>query len=154
MKDINDDKYLIHIEPMYTEGVGGYYMVTTNITNAEIFRQELLKYKNNIEHTWDKNEKMCGWIFYEYIYKIIDIKQTNDNEYEYVLVLLHKCEYEPSKQKFYKLKNVNWKKKISKSKIETRNENVLLKLNYVYNTVTDKWNNVALKKFNILLCNE
>lgn len=150
----NTDKYYIYIEPMYTEGVGGYHMVASDIRNAEIFRQELLKYKNDVESMYDKREQMCGWVFYEYVYKIVDIKQIDDEEYEYKLFPLHEYEYYPDKEKFYKLKKVNWKKKIIKSKIETREECELLKLDHVYNTITDEWNNIALKDFNILLCNE
>jgi len=152
MENNNIDKYYIHIEPMFTQGVGGYHMVTSDITNAEVFRQELLKYKNYVEH--NHNENTCGWVFYEYIYKIIDIKQMIDGDYQYVLMPIHEYEYEPDKQKFYKLKKVNWKKKIVKSKIETREEENLLKFDHIYNTITERWNNIALKEFNILLCNE
>ena len=150
----NTDKYFIEIEPMYTEGVGGYHMVASDIRNAEIFRQELLKYKNDVEHMKEDCGNMCGWVFYEYVYKIIDIKKIDDDKYEYKLFKLHEYEYEPDKVKFYKLKKVNWKKKIIKSKIKTREECELLKLDHVYNTITTKWNNIALKNFNILLCNK
>lgn len=150
----NTDKYFIEIEPMYCEGVGGYRMVASNIRKAEIFRQELLKYKNDVEHGCNKNEDMCGYVFYEYVYKIVDIKQINDDEYEYKLFPLHEYEYEPDKVKFYKLKKVNWKKKIIKSKIETKEECELLKLDHVYNTITNEWHNIALKDFNILLSYE
>lgn len=40
------DKYYIDIETMYTQGTGCYYMISSDKTNIEMLRMELLKKLN------------------------------------------------------------------------------------------------------------
>lgn len=145
----NQVKYFICLEPLYTQGVGEFYMITTDKNYGEIFRQELLKYKNYIVDTFND---LVGWIFYENIYKIINITQVDDDVYEYTLEEIHSYEYEPSKYNNSKMKKVKWEKKIKNKNYITRDDK-LLKENYVYNTINSNVSEINLISFNILLWN-
>ena len=103
-------------------------------------------YKNVIVSSGD----LCGWVFYENIYKIINIVKIDDENYEYILSEIHNHEYEPYKYNNSKLKKINWKK-INKN-YYTRDVNKLLIENYVYNSIGYK--EKELKDFNILMLDE
>lgn len=148
--DGNTLKYLISLEPMYTQGVGNFFMITSNKYFGEIFRQEIFKYKNHIVNT---ENDLCGWVFYENIYKVLSIKQLNDEEFEYALEEIHSYEYEPNKHNDSKIKKVNWKKCIKNKNCSEHNYNKLLKENYVYNSIDDKISEINLKYFNMLMWN-
>lgn len=66
--------YCIRIEPVYSQGVGHFELVTNNIEYVELFRNELHRYKEYIKN--DDSENLECWEFYEYVYKLVDYNQS------------------------------------------------------------------------------
>lgn len=95
--------YYISIESVFNQGTGNYFMITNEICNANIFRQELLKKKNFLLYQ-DKEDLYSCWEFHECIYIITDKKKKYYKGY-----CIADNVYQPNK--FNKLKNVNWNKK-------------------------------------------
>ena len=108
METNNIDKYFIQMESMYTQSVGGFHMISSNKSNVEMLRMELLKDIKYVEYTdgcWSGD--LCGWVFYENIYCVIDIEQIDDEDYKYykyTLATILSCEYEHDKCKVNNLK--------------------------------------------------
>lgn len=153
MEIINIDKYFIQIESMYTQGVGGFHMISSDKSNIEILRMELLKNIKYVEYTVECGfGYLCGWVFYENIYRVIDIKQIVDEDYKYykyTLAPILNCEYEPDKCKVKNLKKVNWDKKIKKKDFITY-EYKFMEEDYVYNTINMEYEIMNINNFNIL----
>jgi hypothetical protein len=143
------NKYFIRIESMYTQGVGDFYMISSNKTSIEMLRMELLKNIKYIEYTCVVDGDLCGWVFYEDIYKIISVKPLDDKYNEYTLYLIHSHEYEPSKCKVKNIKKINWNKTINKKYVVTR-ENEIMKEDFVYNTISNEYDIINIHNFNIL----
>lgn len=95
--------FLTIIEPMYTQGVGNYAMVTDNFEHVTKLRKELYNYKNYIRYI-ENDKELTGWVFYEYIYEITSIidddgtfkyygkelfSQTNEGEYDFQDLVLN-----------------------------------------------------------------
>lgn len=82
---INNKKaimYLVRIEPVYSQGVGYYELITDNIRHINKFRNELVRYKNHLKNE-DEDEgenDLDDWEFYEYVYKLTDYSE-NSNTY-------------------------------------------------------------------------
>lgn len=132
--------YIILIEPLYSQGTGMFRMKTENINNAEIFRQELLKFRNWLVTT---DDEIDAWEFNEYIYKLDD---SDDNKEWYDGYLVAKNEY--SGEKFNKLKKINWTKMKSKT-LETEICRKMINEDCVY---SDEYKDgCPLKQYNILL---
>lgn len=89
--------FLVMVEPMYSQGVGNYTMVTDNFEHVTKLRKELYYYKNYIRYIEEDNE-LTGWVFYEYIYEITSVidddgtfkyygkelfEKTNEGEYDF-----------------------------------------------------------------------
>ena len=130
--------YLIQIEPVYNQATGYYHMITNNINNANIFRQELLKYKNFLlDMNNYENNDLSNWIFSETIYVITNKTKTHYDGYCIASNIY-------TIDKFDKLKQINWEKKPSKI------ENCIVefcRMNWVYYPYKDK---CKLERFNIL----
>lgn len=123
--------YLITIEPMYSQGVGDYLMVTNKIKNVEKLRKQLHKYSKNIYSMYNNNkEDTIGWEFYEYIYKITEIKLNDNDDKEYWGHLISHHIYEPG----YKYIKINYAH-IS-NKLECVNEYSNLDVDIVYDNVS------------------
>ena len=142
------NKYLIEIESMYGEGVGNYYMISSDKMYIEMLRLELLKNIKSVEYTHDDGN-LCGWLFYENIYNIINVKKKTDENYEYTLSHVHDYVYEPHKSKVKNLKKINWNKKINKKHF-TIHKNFLMEENLVYNTINTEYDIININNFNIL----
>ena len=41
--------FFVSIEAMYSQGVGDYVLITDDVKNIELFRNQLLIYKNYLE---------------------------------------------------------------------------------------------------------
>lgn len=65
--------YLVSIEPVYSQGVGDYVMITNDIKNVEKLRMELFKYK---DYLGTIGEDLEDWEFHEHVYKITNIKKN------------------------------------------------------------------------------
>jgi hypothetical protein len=129
--------YLIQIEPVYNQIVGNYYMITNNINSANIFRHELLKYRNFIMQK-NNNDEIAYWEFHERIYKITTKSHTH---YNGICIALNV--YKPLT--FEKLLDIDWN-------LDTGNiENNIIKISYP-NTVYYEYTNkkCKLQNFNIM----
>jgi hypothetical protein len=72
--------YLVRIEPVYSQGVGYFELVTNNIKNVKKFRKELYKYANYV-YEFNPSD-IDSWEFYEYIFKLNNyIPEENDKEF-------------------------------------------------------------------------
>jgi len=127
--------FFISIEPVYSQGVGSFHLLTESIENAEKFRLELFNFKNNLLRNSstlkESLNKLRGWEFYEYVYKITEIKKENDIFNVYGFLILKKCYI----GNFKKLNKINWKRKRSQDvKIIYKDDNI--DVNIVYNTMS------------------
>lgn len=61
--------YLVSIEPIYSQGVGHFELITDNPKYVLIFLNELNRYK---EYLKDVEEIIDGWEFYSTVYKLVD----------------------------------------------------------------------------------
>lgn len=148
MENIN--KYFIEIESMYTQGVGGFQMISSDKDAVQMLRFELLKNIKNVEYISENDkDRMCGWEFYENIYKIVNIEKIDECDSKYTLFPIHDHTYIPSKSKVKNLKKVNWDKKINK-KNNIICEDKFMVENLVYNTMDDTYCIMDINNFNIL----
>jgi hypothetical protein len=67
--------YLIRIEPVYSQGVGHFELLTNNLKLVNKFRNELVRYKNYLKNEEPYN--LDCWEFYEYVYKLINYEPNN-----------------------------------------------------------------------------
>lgn len=85
--------YWISIEPVYSQGVGNYEMITANKQHIEKFRMEQFNFSKHLVSNGEDADDMVGWEFYEYVYKINNITNNESNEIVYNITLLHKQIY-------------------------------------------------------------
>jgi len=146
-------KYYITIEPLYTQGTGGYIMTSSSKESIEMLRFELLKLIKRVEYTDGCGVGLYGWEFYENIYRIIDVKHLNDDnsntDCEYILAPIHSREYIPDNRKINNFKKINWNKRIAKKdyvKIDTQ----FMEEDLVYNYISENYDIININNFNIL----
>lgn len=83
--------YLVRIEPVYSQGVGYFELVTNNVDNVKKFIDELHRYKNYL-YELDPSD-IDGWEFYEIIYKLTNyIPEKNDKIFNGYCIF-NKCYY-------------------------------------------------------------
>lgn len=134
--------YFIIIEPVYSQGVGNYIMLTDNVENIDKFRLQLFNYKNYVKTIDDVEE----WEFYEYVYKVTDVKRIKkDHIYEGILLLqnCHHGDYDYQEHTYDQNDNL-------KSEVIYEN-NKKLKMNYVYNNIDNSKKPCHINIFDILI---
>lgn len=144
--------YLVRIEPVYSQGVGYFELVTNNIKNVKKFRKELYKYANHV-YELDPSD-IDSWEFYEYIFKLNNyIPEENDKEFNGYLVY----------DKYYcgRIKNMET---ITKIKLEKQIEKQIEKncdleefendeqilVDYVYNHIDTSIKPIHIDNFDII----
>lgn len=136
------NNYFVIIEPVYSQGVGNYTLFTDKIDNINKFRLELLKYKNYLK----EKDDIEHWEFYEYVFKITEIKKTKDNSYTYVGTLV------------FRKDNCGDYDFVESNYIENKNDLPELvhqddrkfKINYVYNNFDNSKKPCKIEFFDIL----
>ncbi len=138
--------YLIRIEPVYSQGVGHFELITDNIDYINLFRNQLVKYKNYLNDSdFDDIEH---WEFYEYIYKLInyDVDKKNFKGY-----CLWDKKYSGNFKKLNKLGKNILNRKINKSDILDDfeyDDNILA--DYVYNYIGIEKKPTHISNFDII----
>lgn len=131
MTDTTSTKtYFVLIEPVFSQGVGDYCMITNDITKIDLLRNQLFSFKNYVANK--SIDEMDYWEFYEYVDCLTEITFCK-NEYIYFGYNLH---YNCYNGNFDKLLKINWKDNktpLKNSKIYNYNEK--MELDVVYNNV-------------------
>jgi hypothetical protein len=141
--------YLVQIEPVYTQGVGHYQLITNNIQYVDAFRNQLVNYKNDLKKHFSDDELECSWELNEYIYKLVDYDET---KMEFNGYCVHDKKYAGN---FEQLVDVdvhllNGVHLLENQKIsEFEYDNVLL-LDYVYNFIDSNEEPVHISHFQII----
>jgi hypothetical protein len=133
--------YYISIEPICSQGVGNYEMITNNINYGEKLRQELFKFAKYIKSLNDFD--VCEWVFSEHIYKVNEIDENN--EITYKISNIHSQDYNFN---IVELVQIDWNFQIDTA--ETLECDEKLKLNMVYNNIDNSVKPCKINKFNIL----
>lgn len=143
--------YLVRIEPVYSQGVGHFELITDNINNVKKFRNELYRYQN---YVWKLDPSdINSWEFYEYIYKLIDyIPDENDKIFNGYCIY-DKC----YKGKFNKIDTISKNKlneQISKIEdtMEFENDEQIL-IDHVYNYIDISIKPIHIDNFDIICKN-
>ena len=141
--------YLIRIEPVHSQGVGHFELVTNNIHFINQFRNELVRYKNHLKNEYSEDELDC-WDFYEYIYKIINYKPKSKKFDGYCL---HEKIYSGNFRRLYNLKNnkniFTQLNELSKN-LESFEYNDIILLDYVYNYIDIEIKPIHINNFDII----
>lgn len=135
--------YLVTIEPIYNQGTNSYSMITDDIAVANIFRHQLLKYRNHLvkEKVFDCDE-LAGYLFEESIYKITGKNKSGTHHNGYLLSFDNR-----NAKDFTSLKEVVWD--IPKKCTEIEKDIVKVYTpNFVYYPCNKKKKHID--KFNIL----
>lgn len=69
--------FLVSIEPVYSQGVGGYYMISSNIENIQKFRNQLVEMREYIVK--NEPEEIESWYFVENVFRINSIDEENES---------------------------------------------------------------------------
>lgn len=134
--------WYVCFEPVYSQGIGNFEMITKNIKNIKLFLNEFDKYKNYLE-TIDGNIE--NWEFYEYVYEIFNY---DENKILYDAICIYKKYHvgkniETRKINFQKDNNIN-------GQIEKINFDHKVKLNNVYINYEYPPLEIEFKHFDIL----
>jgi hypothetical protein len=138
--------YLIRIEPVYSQGVGHFELITNNIEYVELFRNELHRYKEFLKND-DPDDLEC-WEFYEYVYKLVDYNQSNNKFKGYCLL---DKKYSGNFKKLNKLGKNILNYKITKSDVLDDfdyDDNILA--DYVYNYIDNEIKPIHISNFDII----
>jgi len=120
--------YLVKIEPIYSQGVGWFELITENKKYIEDFINELKRFKNYLK---ESGEDIENWEFYEYIFKLVDIDYENNKCKGYCI---YESNYSGDEEKISKI--IDFDKQIDENIDEHESfeyNPVDLKINYVYN---------------------
>jgi len=127
--------YIIIEEPIYSQGLGNYIMITHDKENIYKLKKQLYEYKNNIINGLYNGNNDCNdiskWEFLERVYEVSEI-YFNDSTgtYEYWGYLLaEKCNCGN-----YELVFDDYSNKISKS-VKIHTSLMEMKKNYVYDNL-------------------
>lgn len=135
-----NELYWISIEPVYTQGVGNYEMVTRNKDHIQKFRMEQFNFSKRLA---SNGEDEVGWEFYEYIYRINNITVGKSNEIIYNLTQLHKQIYSFDIEELTPI-NFNIESNEPEETLEYDNE---LILDMVYNNVDCSIGPIRIESF-------
>lgn len=137
-----ENYYYVYFEPIYSQGVGSFEMITSSISNVELFLNEFDKYIKYLETIDDDIE---NWEFYENVY-VLENYKNNMCEFN------AKCIY----KKYFTGTNIQQNRKINfnmctQNKIsqKIKFDNVP-KLNNVYVNYEFPPLEIEFKNFNIL----
>lgn len=136
--------YLVKIEPVYSQGVGHFELITDNVKYVEHFLNELDRYKNYLKQL---EENMEEWEFYEYVYKLVDF---NSNTNKCSGHCVYDKYYFGNEEKIDRI--ILWEKNLDCS-TELENfeyNNVVYKNNYVYNFFDDPSKPIYIDNFDII----
>lgn len=135
--------YLITIEPIFNNGTGLYSLITDDINVANIFRHQLLKYRNHLLQEKNNDlDQLAGYLFEEIIYKITGKNKSGTHHNGYLLFYDKR-----NATDFTSLKEVTWE--IPKKCTETEKDIIKVQYpNFVYNQFSQKKKHID--KFNIL----
>lgn len=140
--------YIIQIESVYSQGVGHFELFTDNIKFINKFRNEIVRYKNDLEKMYPEDEDEIElWDFYEDNYKITDYKP---NKKKFKCYCIHKNVYPGN---FDKLDNIE--KILSQEKYSEINSHIMeydntILPDYVYNYIDINKKPIHINKFDIL----
>lgn len=141
----NSSMYFVIIEPMYSQGVGNYVLLTDNVKNIDKFRLQLFNYKNYIKTACNDDNDLDLWEFYEYVYKITNITNIKKtNIYEGITLL------EKSHNGDYNFVECNYEQNNQKKSEVIYEDDKKLKLNYVYNNIDSSKKPCIIDAFDIL----
>lgn len=134
--------YLVQIEPVYFQGVGNFEMITDNVENIELFRNELVRYKNYL--TKIDFDDLEHWEFFETIYKLVDfdVNKTTFSGY----CISNMC-YDGDFEKL--IENVDY---LCEGKIEIVNfeYDVPFKIDHVNNNIDSSVKPIHINDFDIV----
>lgn len=134
--------YFVIIEPVCSQGVGNYILLTNKKENVNKLRRELEKFKNYLKNI---NEELNEWEFYEYVYWVTKTTSTkNKTKYMGFLIVFkyYQGDYDYL-ESTYSTDDIN-------KRIETIYENNdKFELDYVYDFISSK-PPCHINKFNIL----
>lgn len=138
--------YLVKIEPVYSQGVGWFDLITDNTKYVKLFLNELDRYKNYLK---DNELNVEEWEFYEYVFKLDNIDYVNNKCGGYCI---YKSYYIGDQQKNDVI--IDYNKQINED-CEYENffheyENFELKINYVYNWFDCPSTQIHISNFDII----
>lgn len=140
--------YLVRIEPVYSQGVGYFELVTNNIKNVKKFRKELYRYANYV-YELDPSD-IDSWEFYEYIFKLNNyIPEENDKEFNgYLVYDKYYCRRIKNMETITKIKLEKQIEKICDLEEFENDEQILV--DYVYNHIDASIKPIHIDNFDII----